>query len=107
MSDLEQTFLFYWRALVPSAPEPVSEHRFDATRRWRFDFAWPDKKVAVEIEGGTHANGRHNRAAGYAKDCEKYNAAAEAGWRVLRYTGGMVKDDPESVVFQVKRLIRQ
>lgn len=104
-SNLEQTFAFYWNVLAKGAPEPETEHRFDATRRWRFDFAWPGKRVAVEIEGGTYANGRHNRAAGYAKDCEKYNAAIEAGWRVLRYTGDMLANDPESVIFQVKRLV--
>ena len=31
-------------------PEPVREHPFCA-RLWRFDFAWPDYKIAVEVEG--------------------------------------------------------
>jgi len=67
-----------------------SEHRFHPTRRWRFDFAWPAIKVAVEIEGGTWAAGRHTRPAGYAGDCCKYNAAVLLGWRVLRYTTQMI-----------------
>ena len=33
---------------------------------------------------------RHTTVGGYAKDCEKYNAAALLGWRVLRYTTGMI-----------------
>lgn len=104
-STLEQAFIFYWTVLAPDAPEPETEYRFDNTRRWRFDFAFVDSKVAVEIEGGIFTQGRHNRAAGYAADCEKYNAAIEAGWRVLRYTGDMVQTDPETVINQVKRLV--
>jgi very-short-patch-repair endonuclease len=71
-------------------PEPVAEYRFHAERRWRFDFAWPERKVAVEIDGGIWVHGRHNRASGYLADLEKLNAAAEAGWRVLRYATGHV-----------------
>lgn len=69
-------------------PEPVAEHEFHPERRWRFDIAWPDApiKVAIEIEGGTWAHGRHNRPAGYEADCEKYNAAVALGWRILRVT---------------------
>ena len=68
------------------------EHRFHPERRWRFDFAWPAQLVALEVEGGTWIAGRHNRGSGFAADCEKYNAAAIAGWRVLRVTPGMVRD---------------
>jgi len=67
-------------------PTPEAEVRFHPTRRWRFDYAWKGKKVAVELEGGVWQYGRHNRAASYIKDMEKYNAAAELGWKVLRYT---------------------
>lgn len=67
-------------------PEPVLEYRFAPPRRWRFDWAWPSLKLAVEQEGGAWTQGRHNRAAGFLKDMEKYNAAAAAGWTVLRFT---------------------
>tara|TARA_R110002126_G_scaffold288065_2_gene441348 strand:+ start:900 stop:1049 length:150 start_codon:yes stop_codon:yes gene_type:complete len=30
-------------------PTPEAEYRFHPTRRWRFDFARPDKKLAVEV----------------------------------------------------------
>lgn len=71
---------------------PAAEVRFDASRRWRFDRAWEGCKLAVEIEGGTWVKGRHSRGSGMRKDAEKYNAATLAGWRVLRFTGDMVKD---------------
>jgi very-short-patch-repair endonuclease len=67
------------------------EYRFHPERRWRFDFAWPSKKIAVEIEGGTWSGGRHTTGAGFEKDCEKYNAAVMLEWRVLRFTGKQVK----------------
>lgn len=71
-------------------PRPVREYRFHDTRKWRFDFAWPDLKIAVECEGGAWSGGRHTRGAGFIGDCEKYNAAALAGWRVFRFTGDMI-----------------
>lgn len=73
-------------------PAPETEHRFAPPRRWRFDFAWPDRRLALEVEGGTWTHGRHVRGRGYERDCEKYNAAALAGWTVLRVTTAMLGD---------------
>jgi very-short-patch-repair endonuclease len=70
---------------------PEREYRFHPTRRWRFDFAFPAVKVAVEVEGGTWVQGRHNRGSSIAEDTRKYNQAVILGWRVLRYTTDMVK----------------
>lgn len=66
--------------------EVVREHRFHTTRKWRFDYAVLKYKVAIEIDGGVWAYGRHNRAAGYIADMEKFNAAAASGWVVLKFT---------------------
>jgi len=71
-------------------PAPEREYRFAPPRRWRFDLAYPAIRLAIEIEGGAWVRGRHTRPAGYAADCEKYNAAALLGWRVLRYTPEML-----------------
>lgn len=64
----------------------VKEHRFHPTRMWKFDFAWPDKKIAVEIDGGIWNRGGHTRGVHYSSDCEKTNQAQILGWKVLRYT---------------------
>ena len=88
-SSLEKLLISHMVAL--KLPEYQAEYRFDAFRRWRFDFAWPDLKLAVEVEGGTWAGGRHTTGSGFEKDCEKYNSAAAQGWTVLRYTGGLIK----------------
>lgn len=65
-------------------PEPMLEYKFHPSRRWRFDFAWPEYKIALEVEGGIFVYGRHTRGSGFLKDMEKYNAAAMMGWRILR-----------------------
>jgi very-short-patch-repair endonuclease len=75
-----------------SLPEPEREYRFHDSRKWRFDFAWPDQMLAVEIEGGQWIRGRHNRPKGLEQDAEKYNAAMIDGWTVIRVTTSMVHD---------------
>lgn len=70
----------------------LREYVFDPARRWRLDFAWPDLRVGVEVEGGIWTGGRHSRGAGFEADCAKYNEAAIQGWLVLRMTTAMVDD---------------
>jgi very-short-patch-repair endonuclease len=74
-------------------PAPVAEFRFAPPRKWRADFAWPAQRVLLEVDGGgwIPGGGRHSRGAGIEKDCEKTNAAAALGYRVLRVTPRMVK----------------
>jgi len=73
-------------------PAPAREHRFSPERRWRFDLAWPEVKLAVEVEGGVWQMGRHQRPVGFQNDVDKYNAAVLLGWRLLRVTPQMVQD---------------
>lgn len=67
-------------------PTPHAEYRFHPTRKWRFDYAWVNSKVALEVEGAVWTGGRHTRGAGFLKDIEKYNNATALGWRILRCT---------------------
>lgn len=75
-------------------PVPVREFRFAPPRMWRFDFAWPERGLAVEAEGGVfmRGGGGHNRGVDITDDCEKYNAAAMLGWFVFRFTTKMFED---------------
>lgn len=79
-------------ALEEIFPGVVVEHRFHPVRKWRFDFAWPAKRVALEVEGGAWIGGRHTRGKGFVADLEKYNTAASAGWTVIRVTPQMLRD---------------
>lgn len=76
--------LAIWRAF--NLPLPVREYKFWPGRRFRFDYAWVNERIAVEIEGGIWTQGRHARGPGMLSDMEKYNQAAKMGWRVFRFT---------------------
>lgn len=65
---------------------PAKEYVFHPVRKWRFDYAFVEAKVALEVEGGVHTAGRHVRPKGFLGDMEKYNTAATMGWLVLRTT---------------------
>ena len=97
-SGLEAAFADQARRL--RLPSWVEEHRFALSigRQWRFDFAWPDRMLAVEIDGGAFSGGRHTRGAGFVEDCRKLNAAVLMGWRVLRFTAGDLEDHHGAVV---------
>jgi hypothetical protein len=62
---------------------PEAELRFAPPRRWRFDYAWPDCKLALEVQGGIWTGGRHSRGAAMVKEWEKLNTAAIQGWRII------------------------
>jgi hypothetical protein len=78
-------------------PRPELEYPFAAPeRRWRFDFAWPGVRLALEKEGGVYGRGKpcpvckrrpvgaHSSISDMKRDMEKYNEATIRGWRVLR-----------------------
>lgn len=89
MSDAEASMLYHLR--VAGLPEPEQEYRFAApARQFRADFAYPERRLLIEVEGGAYTRGRHVRPAGFEKDCEKYNLAALLGYTVLRFTPGMI-----------------
>jgi len=85
---LDQEKRAFFLALLRRAglPTPQMEYTFHPTRRWRFDYAWPDDAIALEVEGGVWTQGRHTRPSGYLGDVTKYNQAAVLGWRLLRVT---------------------
>ena len=95
-SQLESELAFQLRAVKIDAER---EYRFHSTRRWRFDFAIPQEKIAVEVEGlvykgkgkGTTLAGRHVSVKGYHDDKEKYNNAAILGWRIIYATSKTIK----------------
>ena len=102
-SDLEATFAYHLRVLGVGLPQAEREFRFHSVRRWRFDWAWPRERLAVEIDGGQwlKRGGRHNSD----KDREKLNAAAVLGWRVVRFSGGMLRRDPAGCIETVRRAL--
>jgi very-short-patch-repair endonuclease len=74
-----------------------TEYKFHPTRRWRFDIAIPELKIAIEYEGIAGRKSRHTTMSGYTGDCEKYNEAQILGWRVLRFTAKNIRKAFETV----------
>lgn len=74
------------------------EFPFYPGRKFKFDWAILELKVAFEYEGifGGGKSG-HTTHAGYNKDTFKYNAAAEMGWKVYRYTATTYKNIEEEL----------
>jgi hypothetical protein len=67
-------------------PEPVPEYKFALARgrNWRFDWAWPRRSVALEVDGGVWVGGRHTSGSGFLEDMAKFNEAAVLGWLLIR-----------------------
>lgn len=64
----------------------VKELRFHPVRKWRFDYAIPRVRIAIEVEGGIWTGGRHIHPSGFLGDIEKYNTGTLMGWRIFRTT---------------------
>ena len=105
-SSLEARVLMLWNHV--KGPDLEREYRFHHERRWRADFAHVGARVLIEIEGGIWVNGRHNRAAGFNADLEKYLAAGLAGWRVFRFGPDQITlGNVERMAEQVRDVIRR
>lgn len=102
LSDLEDDLAFQLRAA--GLPLAEREYRFDPVRRWRFDFAWPEMRVAVEVQGAIYVKGKHSTGRGIEKDHEKANAAVLAGWKVLQYS--RVPIESGEALRQIEALVR-
>ena len=106
-ADKAAAFGAYWR-MDPSTrglPSPVAEWRFAPPRRWRFDFAWPELRIAVEVDGGQWkpGGGKHGSDA----DREKLNHAAALGWAVFRVSPGQLKREAPAFVAMVAARVRE
>jgi very-short-patch-repair endonuclease len=82
------------------------EYRFNSARKWRADWCIIEHKILIEFEGAVFAGGRHVRGRGYSNDCEKYNSATCLGYRVLRYTSDMLRENPGRVLDDVLMIIK-
>ena len=88
-------------------PEPVREYRFHEKRMWRFDFAWPDHMVALEVEGILFGDGgRHQRGQGFANDCVKYLHAQHLGWLVVRVPSTWLSGGYSETMNLVEQVLR-
>ncbi|MFD1770869.1 hypothetical protein [Sphingobacterium suaedae] len=61
------------------------EFYFSTERLYRFDYAIPEHKIAIEVNGGVWAKGKsgHSSGTGILRDYDKSNLAQSLGWRVI------------------------
>lgn len=84
-------------------PEYEEELRFHPVRRWRFDWAIPELKIAIEYEGLISKKSRHTTIKGYSNDTIKYNEAGKHGWTVLRYTALTYQNLHEDLMYIINK----
>ena len=89
MSDLED--LLAQHIQYAGLPTPVREYRFAPPRRYRADFAYPEQKILVEVQGGIYTRGAHSRGVGLERDYEKLNLAQLNGFRVFQFSRKMIE----------------
>jgi len=77
------------------------EYKFHPKRRFKFDYAIVDLKIAIEQEGGVYNGKAHGSVSGILRDIEKYTLAGANGWIVLRFLPEqMFKNDTINTINQ-------
>lgn len=92
-SDLEQQLALIGEKNFQTQFKPLPP------RKWSLDIAWPDKKVAVEVQGMVHRIRDKFR-----RDIEKRAELMLAGWRVLEVDGASIRDG--QAIEWVRRLLK-
>lgn len=67
---------------------------------YSYDFAFLDKKIDVEIDGGTHLTEKVKKI-----DKRRDKFSRSDGWVVLRFTAQQVKDDVLKCILTLKKLL--
>ncbi|KKM24355.1 hypothetical protein LCGC14_1605880, partial [marine sediment metagenome] len=136
-SELERSFDTVFISLGHDLPRPTPNFQFALVigRNFEFDRAWPEHKVAVELEGiyrrkkyvvchicnepvrarkrdgslgkRIPALGYHQHYGRFKSDVEKYNLATQLGWSVLRFLHDDVHADPFSMIETIRKIIQR
>lgn len=63
------------------------EFHFSIERNYRLDYAIPEFKIAIEVDGGIWMKGNsgHSSGTGIKRDMEKGNLLQLQGWKLLRF----------------------
>lgn len=99
---------FQTKCIQYGLPTPATQFMLaQSARKFRWDFAWPDFGLLVEVNGGIWSKKRkaHSTGGGIARDYEKANEAARWGWRQLTCHSGMIED--ETVFLLVEEIMHR
>lgn len=61
----------------------IHHHKFMDSRKFEFDFAFPDLKLAIEVQGGIWITSGHTKGKGIKQDHDKNQNACALGWQIL------------------------
>jgi very-short-patch-repair endonuclease len=77
-------------------PSPVRQHETSVSGRFvRFDLAYPEMRIAIELDG------RSAHAARWQSDHDRDNATELAAWRLLRFTWDDITQRPLYVAVSI------
>ena len=91
----------WWRTVLDNELQDqnfVAEFRF---HRYSIDFAWPEKKIALEIDGDQHRRFESQKASDLRKD----TVLKDHGWIVFRVPWKECMKDPKKFIQQVQSLV--
>ena len=71
------------------------QFRYVPGRKFAADFAWPDARLLVEVQGGIYSGEAHGSISGIKADIERLNLATLNGYRLLRFIPPRAKDMDE------------
>ena len=103
VSELEEVLALQIRGV--GLPEPKRQYRAIVGRQFAFDFAWPEERVLVEVNGGTWQHMGHSTGRGIQRDYEKMNLATLCDWRVLVFTAKDVLSG--QAVYMIQQLLEK
>jgi hypothetical protein len=102
-SDLEE-YLYKLVATAADLPEPVRQYRiWDGTQWRRFDLAWPEYRLAVEVDGWE----THGTREAFQNDRTRDANMLAIRWRTLRFTWHDVVDRPAWVLGIIRGTLLQ
>ena len=84
-------------------PSPIQQLRIPLSegRNAYPDFAWPDRKKIVEVDGFA----AHSTPEQLRDDLARQNALMDLGWEMRRFTGRTVSRDPEIVMNEITQFV--
>lgn len=77
---------------------PVPQYQLNG---YRLDFAWPEHKVAVEVDGHDYHKTKEQRS----YDAKRDRELIKKGWTTLRFTGSDVHKDADAVADEVIQIL--
>lgn len=79
----------YFQIVAMHLQTPLRQYRFAKEalgRAWRWDLCWPDRMIAIEIQGGIWTRGAHGHPTDILRNMHKHNDATRLGWRFYQFT---------------------